>query len=1019
MPDAPLMATRGPWVGGYTSSVPPFMARPDQLVGATDGSDTNSSRDCFIDPFTGGVSKRPGSAIVGDTVDGSGVEVSGIYNTNLGVKTRQLFALDSPSLDDGYPTVASLWGLDTNAGFPAADVGFPASVYVRSTNAGAIASGEAARNYSLLEEFADGVTYSSSPSGAPSAATYRVKVVPVWMESGDGVYMRGAVGAHQAFMFAGSRNVLQTQNWIYAPSLRATPSRWNKRFSETSAIGTSTVRIFPTGPFPPLWPPQKDTLPSATNGSSWVDGDTYYISVMFQFEDGSYSLPFIPRPIQASGLTSGLGLITVGTIGGTNKYPYVPYKNIPLGPEGTVARILLRTPKQNRAAATDTVTVSPLDLRIIGVLRNNTQTDYNDYGGDDDSLLEDTDVVRFDYVCPRRARYIGTGDQRVLISYTLPNTAAILLAPCGINAAYDRNHADTNDNCYGSSGSYVRITSTQLELHYNAGAAPDFVAPGNAIAFSFATYTTLETLVDAINATVSGDLGRQWAAQLAPGIDGSMPSASLTLTTMDIASNTNTSTPRTLTSSALFGPVGIGMKVTGTGIAAGSYVVSKQSNSSITISANTTATGAATLTFYQDTGDNGFVTGGTVGYLRAFSGTYPLLLHMKPSAFPGYATPDKTSLYFTVSSPGAATSGISLAPNSWVAGNRRLPHASPRQQHARVCMGITDIEGAAIVAFNDGVHLFANRRGANSGEDFDYRLFTVNDTRGVVSPLALTSGNGWAAYCTSEGIVCVDKNLREFMLSGDIHNPTDGKGDLSGAIRSSMAAAAKDADDYAISMGVFGSRLVVCYTTVAGDSAQVLYYDFSPGVEASGVEELLNPETKRAYIWSPPAAYLGSVLALYGPAAIGSIVNASGRLDYIAFDTNAASFDGRIEQVGTGTTDDGFSITSSAVMTPFVASEFKRLSPQRCEVTHLRTDGTGGTSVVEFANDQEPTFNASLQRALPSDATKTQFQKQTIAIDQGQRGVTDLFWARWRNSIANSENRIWRLVLQYDETEQP
>ena len=85
MPDAPLKATRGPWVGGYTSSVPPFMARPDQLVGATDGSDTNSSRDCFIDPFTGGVSKRPGSAIMGDTTDGTGTQTSGIYNTGLSV----------------------------------------------------------------------------------------------------------------------------------------------------------------------------------------------------------------------------------------------------------------------------------------------------------------------------------------------------------------------------------------------------------------------------------------------------------------------------------------------------------------------------------------------------------------------------------------------------------------------------------------------------------------------------------------------------------------------------------------------------------------------------------------------------------------------------------------------------------------------------------------------------------------------------------------------------------------------
>lgn len=1013
MPDAPLMATRGPWVGGYTSSVPPFMARPDQLVGATDGSDTNSSRDCFIDPFTGGVSKRPGSVIMGDTVDGSGVQTGGIYNTSSAVRTRQLFAIDSPSLEDGYPTIGSLFGLDTNAGFPTADAGFPGSLYVRSTNSGAAT--DLAKNYTLLEEFSDGNTYSSSPSGsvgASSGSVYRLKVVPIWYESGDGVYMRGATSAQQPFAAAGSRNVLQTPNWMYAPNLRATPWRWNKRFSETSSIGTSTSRIFPTGPFPPLWPPQKDTLPSATNGSTWVDGDTYYISVMFQFEDGSYSLPFIPRPIQASGLTSGLGLITVGTIGGTNKYPYVPYKNIPLGPDGTVARILLRTPKQNRTASTDTVTVSPLDLRIIGVLRNNTQKTYNDYGGDDDSLLEDVDVVRFDYVCPRRARYIGTGDQRVLVSYTLPNTAAILLAPCGITNPYDRNHADTDSNCYGSVGSYVRITSTQLELHYNAGAAPN--AGTNYVAFAFATYTTLETLVDAINATTTASLCKQWAAQLAPGIDGSMPSSSLTLTSFDLACSTTSGT-KTVTSSTLFDPVGVYMKVQGTNVTAGTSVVSKASASSLTLSANATGTGATTLTFYQDTGDEGFVTGGTVGYIRAFSSTWPVLLHMKPSAFPGYATPDKTSVYFTVSSPGAATTGISLAPNSWVAGNRRLPHSSPRQQSARICMGIVDIEGAAVVAFNDGVHLFANRRGGTSGEDFDYRLFTINDTRGIVSPSAITSGNGWASYCTPEGIMVVDKNLREFCISGDIHNPTDGKGDLAYSIGLSIAAAAKDADLSYVTMGVFGSRLAIAVLGQSENTGRVLYYDFSPGVEASGVEELLNPETKRAYIWSPPAIYTQAA-GLANASAMGSVVNGSGRLDYVAYDTTSASFSGRIDQVGTGTTDNSRAITSYAVMAPFVASEFKKLSPQRCEVTHLRSAATSGTSVIEFANDQTPTFNATLQRILPVDANKTQFQKQVVPIDQGQRGVTDLFWARWRNNISNTANRIWRLVLQYDET---
>jgi len=463
MPEANLTADRGPWTGGYTSSVDPFMAKPDQLVSTSDNTASTSSKNFAINPITGDLSQRAGCAILNDTIFG-GAEVTGLLNKKWSAKCRKLFGIDSPSLTDGYPTLAALYGNDTNDGFPTADVGFPGTIYVNSTNAGLTT---AEKNYSLLEEFSLGSTYSTPAISTETG--YKLKVVPVWVDSGDGVYNRGSLTGTagtdkfmQQFLTCGSRGLLGTQNWIYAPNLRATPWRWNKRFNEGSALGSSTVRIYPTGPIPPLWPPQIDTLPAAASGSTWVEGDTFYVSVMFQFEDGSYSQPFIPRAIQASALTTGLGLITVGTISATptNKYPYVPYKNIPIGPEGTVARILLRTPKQNRTASTDTVTISPLDLRVMGVLRNNTQTTYNDYNGDDGSLLEDADVVRFDLTMPRRARYIGTGDQRAIISYTLPNTGSIIIAPCSQNTNFDRNAADTSDNCYGSSGYYIRITST-------------------------------------------------------------------------------------------------------------------------------------------------------------------------------------------------------------------------------------------------------------------------------------------------------------------------------------------------------------------------------------------------------------------------------------------------------------------------------------------------------------------------------------------------------------------------------
>lgn len=1037
-----LTATRGPWTGGYTSSVPAFMARPDQLIGDTAGSDTNSSRDVNIDPFTGAASRRAGCAIYSDTISG-GSEVTGLLTAKWGAKCRRLSAIthtNSNSSATNNPALMALFGEDTNSGFPSADAGFNATLWVRNESG-------TNKNYALGQEFSGTQTYGNSPSTYNTAATYRWKMIPMWVDSGsNGVYNRAALTGtagtdkfNQQFMACGSRAYLDTQNWLYAPNLRMTPWRWNKRFNESGSSGSQTVRIYPTGPLPPLFPPTAAVTNSSgdSTGTSWSDGDTYYISVLFIFEDGSPSAPFIPRAVNSI-LTGGNGLVTVGTIGGTKKYQSMTYTNIALGPEGTTKRVLLRTVKQNRTATTDNITVAPLDLRIIGVLNNNTQKTYVDYGGDDDSLLEDDDVVGVDWTMPRRARFIGTGDQRAIVSYTLPNTAAIVLAPVSINndTTYDRNVADDDTNAYGSSGSYVRITSTDLELHYNAGAAPAYATADatasvasmhsgtdNAVKFPFATFTTVESLVDAINKTISTGVTasncRMWKAQIAPGIDPTMASTNLSLTTMDIACTT-TDQSTTVNSSSLFGPVGPMMKVSGTSITAGTYVVSKTTASIIQISdqALNPGAGAVTLTFYSDTGDEGFVTGGTHGYLRAFCPSFGLLLHMQASAFPGSATPDMTSVYFTNASPGAASSGISLAPNSFTAQNRRLPSPNPNPITRRMCMGIVDIEGAAIVAYSDGIYMFANQRGANTGEDFDCRLFDVNNTRGCISYLGLCAGNGWAAYATEHGIVATDKNRREFVISGDIFNHTEGLGDLTYEVTHSSMSAAGDTDDQYLSLGVRGTRLVARYRNSSLSPCEISY-NFSPGVEASGVEELINPDGKAAYIWSPPAIYnsgFSTGYLLAGP--IGSVINSSGRTDYFATDSNfGVTGDGRIEKI-TGVADNTAAYTAFAVVPPVLANPFMAVCPQDVQVDHIRADSTTGTSQLDFANNQVPTFDTStLTRALPIRTLQTQAQRQIVPIDEAQRGVCDFFWMRWRSNVQVVANRVWRMVLRYTETE--
>jgi len=471
--------TRGPWVDGYNSAVESFMAGVTHIVGETDGSDANSSRDVVLDPFTGAVIRRNGCVIQNDTLlslPGVGKsENTGILENKWSAKARKVFALDSPSLSDGLPTTAILYGNDTTK---------RGTIYLSSTNSGATTN--ALKNYSLLEDFSDGNTYSNDPATDTGSSKYRMKVVPTFVDSGAGLYNRGAYPIHRQFLTSGSRSVLQTQKWLYAPNLYGNPFRWNKRFNESGTIGSETVRVFPTGPWSPLFPPRLEDASTTTGNNTWVDGDTFFYSVLFQFEDGSYSAPFIPRQINST-LTNGLGYHTVGTptsSSSAHSYAYVDWNDIPIGPYGTIARVLLRTPKQTRTSASDLVTVTPLDLRIITIINNNRDTFYRDFAGDDNALIEDTDVVRIDHVLPRRARYIGTGDQRAVVSYTLPNQSAIMLAPLNEtdtvsppNYAYDHNLNDDSDALYTANAYYFRILYSDWFFYAGSSATSGYFTP--------------------------------------------------------------------------------------------------------------------------------------------------------------------------------------------------------------------------------------------------------------------------------------------------------------------------------------------------------------------------------------------------------------------------------------------------------------------------------------------------------------------------------------------------------------
>ena len=941
-----MIVTFGPF-RDYVSSRERWRLAPDCLAGSTAGDTTNGSLNVEFDR-SGLAFRRRGCSILSDTLV-NGVEQTGILPAKWGAKARRILPLTLA----GAQTYGCLYNKESqSASFPTVDTGYFSNLYGRVGST----------DWTLLSEW--------GTNGYPTAtgSEFMLKVEPLWYESGEGGYTRGVHEIARRFLVSGSRDVLESDGDTFFPSLRGTPSRWNTGANASSASVTNRVRLGPNGPLGPLWAPQAvvGTTTAASDEVVYLEGDSGYFSCLFQYRDGSYSAPYIP---------SIEDLFTAGTPGGTNRYKSIELTGIPIGGPDVIARLILATEFVTLTATAGAVALpEPGNLRVIGKLDDNTRTEFSVTLRNPDEIVGNSDIVRTDLVCPRRAAHLGTGDQRAIIGKTLPNQLAIQICPASINAAYDLNFADDNVGLYGATRFVLRLTSTNLELFKTTGTgnAQDFTAPGNGVQFSLATYDTLKKLCDAVNATTTASLCGGWRATVCPGVDPSTQTSKLLPTTSSVA-NCTTATSVTLTTSGSFAEVAIGALVTGTNIPAGTYVKSKESATSLTLTqAATGSAGSLTMTFSFDLGDDFIMASSEKGYMRCFGGAYRGFLYFKRSALPGYDRIDENRVYFTLSSPGAAATGISLAPRCWPADNRRGGPSSYGPY-----MGCVDIEGAAICAWRNGVDALINVRGVNTGEDFDIRRMTVNRREGCISWQSLTSANGAAFYLTRSGLKVTDKRREEVVISQSIFDPNRLLGDLAEGIADCDISSAADSDDMPVCCEVLGHRLAL----VA--SGRVLLYDFSAGLTASGLDAVVDAREQRPYGWSPPSQFFagldGAAPTELTLSILGLVPTATGTRIIGATDSNGGTGDGRLEALYEGDSDNGAVYRTYAYTAEVQAPPFHRLSVTRAEVAH-NSHGTGNATFVLRHMRSRSDYGTYQTRTLASSTDEAQHQE--IPFDQ-------------------------------------
>jgi hypothetical protein len=426
--------------------------------------------------------------------------------------------------------------------------------------------------------------------------------------------------------------------------------------------------------------------------------------------------------------------------------------------------------------------------------------------------------------------------------------------------------------------------------------------------FDRGNYDATENIsFEVLTASTGGGTGT-WAAQVVPGADADEGADSLLRTLVAAENCTWTSGEKKLTLAATTNAAYIspGMLPHHADVQSGTVVTEVNTTTGVlklSKAVTDSSTGAEAVTFAYDTGDYTMV--GGYGYVRSFANSFPVVLPWNLTYLDGFKVDTDASI-FTAGTPGYPSDAV----NTWLVSNRR---SGPAEFGIHV--GMADMGPVQLEFYARGRMVLANTRTGTTHQDGDYTKPVVSWTRGARSPYAICSGNGWAIFVSDDGVFACDAGQGEVLLSKAIydHEAQEGdRGELEYAITQSIAASEGDTDGYKIAAQVHGSVLHVRYWSSSSATYfdREIRYDFSASTGRNGLAEVLDAQG-RPYPWSAP---------LYLPVSCSAWVGRSDGLHhYAARDTNAGTYDGRVDEIDTGTTDNGTVVQArgySGVMVP-------------------------------------------------------------------------------------------------------
>lgn len=496
-----------------------------------------------------------------------------------------------------------------------------------------------------------------------------------------------------------------------------------------------------------------------------------------------------------------------------------------------------------------------------------------------------------------------------------------------------------------------------------------------------------------------------WGIGLVPGADGSQSCNELLRTYVnELSTFANGSTTVTLaaTTNALHIMPGMFvMDALGTAFTSGTLVTAVNTTTgAITVSAATLrVNGGASeaVIFYYDTGDTTAATSSDqngYGFVRAFGNALPAVLYWRKSYLDGFEAQVYAS-QFSAASPGRPQDAI----NTWFRKNR---HDGPAEFGPLI--GVAECLNAQLEFHAQGVVQVSNPRDQDTHEDADYRKTVVDWGHGAASPYAIASTGGCVVYVNSDGVFARSLGLQNVRLSRAIYDagrPAGSRGVLEYALLgdsthvASCAAADSGGDTFKVALSIISGVVHLRYfsaNTVTYFDREIRY-DFSRSLGRDGLAEVLQDDGT-PYPWSAPLTLRASTSCL--------LTKADGVHHFAAFDSNAGTGDGRVDEVDTGVYDNGAAIAPVGYQGPARPPELNRARPLKVRALSKKVLTATGLTVA-VARDPEkapasstwdavtlgPSGTDDYERSMLALPETVRYAKEMIAVRISDTGAAD------------------------------